>query len=68
MFPLDNATCERGFSLLNNIKTKKSNRLGEKILFSLMLLGAYAKKFRFDYPSLSHKIPSIWSNWFKKPI
>ena len=63
MLPLDNATCERGFSLLNNIKTKKRNRLGEHILFSLMLLGAaYAEKFIFDYPSLSHKIASTWSN------
>ena len=62
ILPLDNATCERGFSLLNNIKTKKRNKLGEDILFSLMLLGAYAEKFSFDYPSLSHKIARTWSN------
>ena len=62
MLRLDNATCERDFSLLSNIETKKRNRLKKNILFSLMLLGAFAEKFRFDYPSLSHKIARTWSN------
>jgi hypothetical protein len=29
MLPFDNATCERGFSLLNLIKTERRNRLGK---------------------------------------
>ena len=62
MLPLDNATCERGFSLLNNIKTKKRNRLGDQILFDLMLLGWYGKNFDFDYPSIANQIARTWIN------
>ena len=62
MLPLDNTTCERGFSLLNPIKTEKRNRLGEDILFDLMLLGEYGKKFDFDIPSLAQSIARTWIN------
>ena len=37
------------------IKTKKRNRLGDKIIFSLMLLGTYAEDFQFAYPDLSYQ-------------
>ena len=62
MLPLDNATCERGFSLLNNIKTKKRNRLGEQILFDLMLLGWYGGNFEFDHPKIAQSIARTWLN------
>ena len=39
--PLANADVERGFSLMNNIKTDLRNRLKNDLLFSLMILGKY---------------------------
>ena len=62
MLPLDNATCERGFSLLNLIKTERRNRLGEQILFDLMLLGWYGPKFSFDHPKIAQAIAHTWIN------
>ena len=62
MLPLDNATCERGFSFLNNIKTKKRNRLGEQILFDLMLLGWYGGNFEFDLPKIAQSTARTWLN------
>ena len=49
MLPLDNATCERYFLLLKNIKTEKRNRLSESILFDLMHRLVWSKfLFRFS--------------------
>ena len=62
MLPLDNATCERGFSLLNLIKTKKRNRLGQQILFDLMLLGWYGPTFSFDHLKIAQAIAHTWIN------
>ena len=39
ILPLENATSEGGFFVMNNIKNKKKRaRLGEQILFDLLLL------------------------------
>ena len=54
MLSLDNATCERGFSLLNHIKTKKRNILGEQIF--------YGNKFTFDHPRIAQSIARTWMN------
>ena len=53
--PLDNACCERGFSIMNDIKTNKHDKL-QKPLFALMLLAKYGKAFDFDYPKLGNLI------------
>ena len=57
--PLDNAACERGFSVMNDIKTAKRNKL-EKPLFPLMLIGIY-KDFNYDYADLGVRIAATWS-------
>ena len=62
MFPLDNATCERIFAHLNIVKTKKRNRLGEQILFDLMLLGWYGGNFESDHPKIAQSIAHTWLN------
>ena len=58
--PLDNAACERGFSvIMNDIKTFKGNKL-DKPLFPLMLIEIY-KGFQFDYATLGAKIAATWT-------
>ena len=57
--PLDNAACERGFSVMNEIKTAKRNKL-DKPLNPLMLIGIY-KDFVFDYSELGVRIADTWT-------
>ena len=57
--PLDNAACERGFSVMNEIKTAKRNEL-DKPLFPLMFIGIY-RDFKYDYADLGVKIAATWS-------
>ena len=39
--PISNAEVERGFFLMNHIKNKLRNRLGQDLLFWLMLMAKY---------------------------
>ena len=60
--PLDNTACERGFPVMNEIKTAKRNEL-DKPLFPLMLIGIY-RDFKYDYADLgvtnnSSLIPNV---------
>ena len=57
MLPLDNATCERGFSLLNYIKDKRRNRLGDSMLFDLMILGKVPEGIKVFYRVLRFFLP-----------
>ena len=56
MLPLENVECEKGFALLNIIKTEKRNKLSEHILFDLI----YGETFNFNYDTLAHEIAQSW--------
>ena len=56
-FQASSADCERGFSLMNNIKTKGRNRLGAEHLDQLMRIKshlAYGKEVNLD---------AVYSRW-----
>ena len=57
--PLSNAEVERGFSLMNNVKTDRRNRLLNDILFACMLLGKY-QDFEFDFARIGVEIAELW--------
>ena len=57
--PFDNATSEREFSEMNDIKTAKRNKLMDP-LFALMLISIYGNEFEFDYVDLGIQIASTW--------
>ena len=57
--PLDNAACERGFSVMNGIKTAKRNEL-DKPIFPLMLIGIY-RDFKYNYAHFGLKVNEPWS-------
>ena len=56
--PLDNAACERGFSVMNEIKTAKRNRL-EKPLLPLTFIAIY-KDFKYNFAKLGCLIADTW--------
>ena len=59
--PLANAEVERGFSLMNNVKTKKRNKLKNDLLLALMLLAKY-DDFDFDFDALGMELSKQWRN------
>ena len=53
LFPMQTATCERGFSIQNNTKTIKRNRLGEKNIQRLLNIHINGPNIRdFDFVSV----------------
>ena len=52
--PLDNAACERGFSIMNEIKTAKRSRLNKPLL-PLMFIAIY-KDFKYNFAELGSLI------------
>ena len=57
--PLANAEVERGFSLMNNVTTKKRNKLKNDLLLALMLLAKY-DDFQFDFDALGVELSMKW--------
>ena len=43
VLPLNTAACERGFSLMNIVKTDRRNRLSDELLDQLMVISLHAK-------------------------
>ena len=43
VLPLNTAACERGFLLMNLVKTDRRNRLSEELLEHLMVVSLHAK-------------------------
>ena len=57
--PLANAEVERGFSLMNNIKSELRARMMNDLLKACMLLAKY-DDFEFDYAKLGVEIAAKW--------
>ena len=57
--PISNAEVERGFFLMNQIKSKRRNRLGQDFLFWWMLIAKY-KDHKFDFTTIASKIALTW--------
>ena len=58
ILPFSTAECERGFSVMNRLKSKDRNRLRE-ILESLMILNT-KKDHEFDWIVLEKKLQRIF--------
>jgi len=62
--PFSSACCERAFSVMNEIKNKKRNRLGE-ILRGLMVIATCSDNefYELDMRGMStHVAGSVWKN------
>ena len=65
ILPYATADCERGFSVMDFIKSDVRNRLGN-ILYDLMLIAMYGSDHEFDYTTLgAHVAKEVWG--YKKP-
>ena len=64
VLPYSTAECERGFSLMNDIKSGVRNRIGNSFI-DLMLIAMYGNEHDFDYDVLgAYVAENIWK--FKK--
>jgi len=58
--PYATAECERGFSLMNDIKSDVRNRIGNSLI-DLMLIAMYGDEHEFDYDILGEYVAeNIW--------
>ena len=63
--PYSTADCERGFSVMNDIKSDVRNRIGNSLI-DLMLISMYGDEYEFDYEILGEYVAeNIWH--YKKP-
>ena len=53
--PYSTADCERGFSVMNDIKSDVRNRIGNSLI-DLMLISMYGDEYEFDYEILGEYV------------
>ena len=62
MLPLNTAACERGFLLMNIVKTDRRNRISDELLDHLMVVSLHAKfiKSEEDEARLISVASKLW--------
>ena len=70
MLPLNTAACERGFLLMNIVKTDRRNRLSEELLERLMVVSLHAKfiKSEEDESRLISAASKLWHSKKKREM
>jgi hypothetical protein len=59
-FAVDTSICERGFSLMNLLKTAKRSRMGTALLRMLMTIGTLGEEWKDPSKIPAAEIVDIW--------
>ena len=57
---MDTSVCERGFSLMNNLKTARRSAMGDELLRILMTICSLGKKWSDPSKITVDKIIEVW--------
>merc|ERR1712226_787788 len=66
-FAVDTAVCERGFSLMNNLKTARRSQMGNELLRILMIICSLGAEWKEDPSKIPvDEIAEVWRSESKR--